>query len=720
MAKEAENRLNVAMDKLFHAPNLPKNSPKSNSLLGVQGPRGRKRPSMAMAFSNLEFKSRGSVLEQSKSFGSSGGAVEATLCRPWDRGDLHKRLATFKSMTWFAKPEVVSAVNCARRGWVNVDSDIIACEACGSRHLFSTPSSWTQHQVEKAAKVFSLKLDNGHKIFCPWVDNVCDEALAQFPPMTATSLVDNYKNRCDALLQLSALPVISTSGIELMRSPQLDDFLKESTNIGFISKSANASSTADLRHEFQAVSSSYSQALKLVSLCGWESRLMPYFVEYEAREDLSIKDVNLSDPSNGVSTEESSSIKGTSEPNKDLAASNDPMAATYHPMTSSKQYDPNSIVLDCRLCGASVGLWAFSTSPRPREFIRLVGELDGEKNDAYHKRVNDTDNGNSVAPHNLDIVVSENSCETARDTSNIGTPSQNERPASLSLTIAGGPSPAKQNFQPTISLPFISRNLRDHFLSDFESRPGHGQCNDIINEPFPCLGSETSEQFNMLRSEKDCNMSLEELVTNDLIIPEIGKSESVMKYHSDNIPSITQSSNELLIPEDVTVIESGSGEDLCPARRRDSVESTTVEDTSFADDENVTSDTLTMNAYVQSKQGHSQGNHGKDNRTQAPESDRSISKVSQMKKSPVLKRMDFDPIRQHRHFCPWITSSGSSPPGWKQTLSALQHQKELSSPSLARSLFSSLIEVDAPVASIKKLFMSPSPKRSKAFHVALT
>lgn len=31
---------------------------------------------------------------------------EPPLCRPWDRGDLVRRLATFKSMTWFAKPKV--------------------------------------------------------------------------------------------------------------------------------------------------------------------------------------------------------------------------------------------------------------------------------------------------------------------------------------------------------------------------------------------------------------------------------------------------------------------------------------------------------------------------------------------------------------------------------------------------------------------------------------
>lgn len=35
--------------------------------------------------------------------------------------------------------QVVDAVNCARRGWVNVEMDVKACEACGARILFSTP-----------------------------------------------------------------------------------------------------------------------------------------------------------------------------------------------------------------------------------------------------------------------------------------------------------------------------------------------------------------------------------------------------------------------------------------------------------------------------------------------------------------------------------------------------------------------------------------------------
>lgn len=52
------------------------------------------------------------------------------------------------------------------------------------------------------------------------------------------------------------------------------------------------------------------------------------------------------------------------------------------------------------------------------------------------------------------------------------------------------------------------------------------------------------------------------------------------------------------------------------------------------------------------------------------------------------KPIEFDPIKQHRHFCPWILSTGKSAPGWLQTLSALEENKELSN-----VCSSSLVEV---------------------------
>ena len=64
----------------------------------VQLAKGKKRPN-PMSASAIELKLR-------KDIQQSTAPVQAPLCRPWDREDLMKRLATFKSMTWFAKPKV--------------------------------------------------------------------------------------------------------------------------------------------------------------------------------------------------------------------------------------------------------------------------------------------------------------------------------------------------------------------------------------------------------------------------------------------------------------------------------------------------------------------------------------------------------------------------------------------------------------------------------------
>jgi hypothetical protein len=45
----------------------------------------------------------------SHSFDAAGTAMDsASSCRPWERGDLLRRLATFKPSTWASKPKVSS------------------------------------------------------------------------------------------------------------------------------------------------------------------------------------------------------------------------------------------------------------------------------------------------------------------------------------------------------------------------------------------------------------------------------------------------------------------------------------------------------------------------------------------------------------------------------------------------------------------------------------
>uniref|UniRef100_A0A804QUC8 C3HC-type domain-containing protein n=1 Tax=Zea mays TaxID=4577 RepID=A0A804QUC8_MAIZE len=281
---DSERRLQKAMDKLYHFP-----KPKSSSTGGSKPSSSTSAPSSGRAVGKA-------AAEAARRFGVVRGsrlphqmlAMAAISppppCRPWDRADLMRRLGSFKAMTWFAKPKVISPVNCARRGWTNIEPDVITCEACGARLLFSTPSSWTTQQVEKAAAVFSLKLDSGHKLLCPWIDNICDESLALFPPTPPPVLVGNYYELLSSLLRLLALPRISCSSLETMkkRNPQLEQFLSEPFSSSVVLKGGlmltEDSTIKDLDDAFQDADT-YYQALKIISLCGWEPRLLPYAVD---------------------------------------------------------------------------------------------------------------------------------------------------------------------------------------------------------------------------------------------------------------------------------------------------------------------------------------------------------------------------------------------------------------------------------------------------------
>ncbi|PQM42875.1 uncharacterized protein Pyn_39150 [Prunus yedoensis var. nudiflora] len=172
--------------------------------------------------------------------GSSVFGSSRLSCRPWERGDLLRRLATFKPSNWFAKPKVISSLACARRGWVNVDVDKIACESCSASLGFSLLPSWTPDEVQNAAEVFVKQLDSGHKVACPWRGNSCPESLVQFPPTPQSALIGGYKDRFANLM-----------GGEV-------DFKPESI--------------PELESSRDGAIYLYSRAQRLISLCGWEPR----------------------------------------------------------------------------------------------------------------------------------------------------------------------------------------------------------------------------------------------------------------------------------------------------------------------------------------------------------------------------------------------------------------------------------------------------------------
>ncbi|BFI32273.1 hypothetical protein MPTK2_4g04310 [Marchantia polymorpha subsp. ruderalis] len=308
-----------------------------------------------------------------------GHGSAQTFCRPWDRGDLLRRLATFKSITWFGKPQVAGPVACARRGWVNVDIDLLACEGCGARLSFPVPPSWTRTQVDSAAEAFGEQLESGHKALCAWKGNACSESLALFPPTPLPDLVGGYNDRCEAILQLSALPVISSTAVDVLkvsRGSQVENILAQPPPLasGFPYENERYVSGAESGEKSETGYSynGFYQAQRLIALCGWEPRLLPYTVDCEERTAPStrtFRSVGFSDEMKARTIRDPGpSVLLVSRGERvDEKQDTDGFKAS-----PEKKCDPASAVLDCNLCGASVGLWGFSTIPRPSAIMGSV------------------------------------------------------------------------------------------------------------------------------------------------------------------------------------------------------------------------------------------------------------------------------------------------------------------------------------------------------------
>ncbi|CAJ1935693.1 unnamed protein product [Sphenostylis stenocarpa] len=103
---------------------------------------GASSPAVPMNVGSIDGSSHGQVSKAASiscigsqapwtSLSTSAGA-SSRCCRPWERGDLLRRLATFIPSNWLGKPQIISSLACAQKGWINNGVDKIACESCGT------------------------------------------------------------------------------------------------------------------------------------------------------------------------------------------------------------------------------------------------------------------------------------------------------------------------------------------------------------------------------------------------------------------------------------------------------------------------------------------------------------------------------------------------------------------------------------------------------------
>ncbi|KAI3675084.1 hypothetical protein L1987_84668 [Smallanthus sonchifolius] len=282
----------------------------------------------------------------STSAGGSALGSSKPSCRPWERGDLLRRLSTFSPANWFGKPKAASSLSCSRRGWVNIDVDKIQCESCGKNLKYNAQDSWACTEGENGEE-FASQLDEGHNATCPWRGNSCAESLVQFPPTPPSALIGGYKDRCDGLIQFPYLPVVANSALDQMklsRGLEIDRLLVQSP-----AYPADITSDSEINI--------YLHAQKLISLCGWEPRWLPNVQDCEEHSAQSAR--------NG----------GSFSPIKDHDALQD-RSLNKKPLSNStkkgsrgrSKFESGSLLLDCSLCGATVRILDFVRVNLPARF----------------------------------------------------------------------------------------------------------------------------------------------------------------------------------------------------------------------------------------------------------------------------------------------------------------------------------------------------------------
>ncbi|EGZ18956.1 hypothetical protein PHYSODRAFT_499475 [Phytophthora sojae] len=119
-------------------------------------------------------------------------APEGELCRPWDHADFLARVGSFSIASWFAKPDAISAFECARHGWRNSAPDQLQCNCCKRFLCFKIDDKLSEAGALKVAEKFAAQLVTGHTELCPWRGNPSPVAFTTLPIATKRQVYETF------------------------------------------------------------------------------------------------------------------------------------------------------------------------------------------------------------------------------------------------------------------------------------------------------------------------------------------------------------------------------------------------------------------------------------------------------------------------------------------------------------------------------------------------
>ncbi|GJJ67956.1 hypothetical protein EMPS_00302 [Entomortierella parvispora] len=173
---------------------------------------------------------------------------------PWSREQFHERLETFKPSTWFDKPKLVNAVECAKRGWINTADDRLECwGGCGGVVIVRIDQGLDQGtqsvggeqetensnhgadanvateemevddlvpdlDVEALGPKFHAMLASNHATGCPWKGHPCDDSIYKFPVYSQSQAKKDFVERAQQLKPILGNPLVETIKQPLSKS----------------------------------------------------------------------------------------------------------------------------------------------------------------------------------------------------------------------------------------------------------------------------------------------------------------------------------------------------------------------------------------------------------------------------------------------------------------------------------------------------------------------
>lgn len=260
------------------------------------------------------------------------------------------RVQTYKPSTWFAKPLEVSPLVCARKGWANIQRDVLRCTSCGALLAFDVEIGSRLEIDRKVIDDFLDNLSQAHDPLCEWVTSECPVEYEDISKSPRGLLLGTLISSLEALDEVWDLPKVEPTIMDLVDGDEeakgkVERVLKWNgdTMAGSYADKGDRNKRKRAEISLTPIQEKERAArnLKLVSIAalGWKVRSLSCKV-YVQDEDLECTDGSKKKPKKQwrqVRTKECTGGKG---------------------YVLGRQ-----TILKCDHCSAQLGMWAFGSEP---------------------------------------------------------------------------------------------------------------------------------------------------------------------------------------------------------------------------------------------------------------------------------------------------------------------------------------------------------------------